>query len=455
MKIFTLIITGILLLPFSYSNAQTFSFIHNSVSRSYIVHLPPSYSASNLYPLIINMHGYSSNAAQEQGYAEMDAVADTANFIVVYPNGVANSWNSGQTWSYNTGINDVTFISALIDTMSANYSIDASMVYACGMSNGGYMSYRLACELEDKIAAIASVTGVMSDSTYTSCQTGRPIPILHMHGTLDPTVAYNGSPGNTAVETGIDWWVQNNNCPSTPTIRDLPDINSTDASTVTTYYYGPCDNSSEVILFKITGGEHTWPGVSFIIGVTNQDIEGSGEIWLFFRKHKMPGTFNFTVATSTSMTTAGNCDGTATATCTGVTMPYTYSWNTSPVQTNAVATGLCSGFYSLTVYDTNGDSIIVSVLVDEGVLDVEDADPINGIAVYPNPFTNIVTLVNIPSEVEAVQLFDLLGKSLGSFDIMQTNTGEIQLNLSGIAKGSYLLRVEANNSSLHVLLVKQ
>lgn len=268
--------------------SQTDSIMHDSVYRNYIVHLPPSYTPTGSYPLVVNMHGYGSNATGEQFYAEMNPVADTANFIVVYPNGVANSWNSGQLWSYVPGIDDVTFISALIDTMVADYSINSSMVYACGMSNGGYMSYRLACELEDKIAAIASVTGVMSDSVYNSCQTDRPVPILHMHGTADPTVAYNGTTGNTAVETGIDWWVQNNNCPTPGDTTAIPDISTTDGSTVEKIYYGPCDDDTEVVLFKITGGEHTWPGVSFLIGVTNQDIEGSGEIWLFFRKHTLP-----------------------------------------------------------------------------------------------------------------------------------------------------------------------
>ena len=277
------------------SNAQTYSFDHDNVSRSYIVHLPPAYSSSNLHPMVINMHGYGSNAVQEQFYAEMNGVADTANFIVVYPDGVDNSWNSGQLWSYNPGINDVGFIAALIDTMINNFSIDSSMVYACGMSNGGFMSYRLACELENKIAAIASVTGVMSDSIYNNCQTDRPVPILHMHGTADPTVAYNGTPGNTAVETGIDWWVQNNNCPGTPVITNIPDINTTDGCTVDKYFYGPCDNASEVVLFRVNGGEHTWPGAGLPIGVTNQDIDGSGEIWKFFRKHQL--NFGQTTAT--------------------------------------------------------------------------------------------------------------------------------------------------------------
>ena len=107
----------LLICCFNISNAQTYSFDHDNVTRSYIVHLPPSYSNANLHAMVINMHGYGSNAVQEQFYSEMDGVADTANFIVVYPDGVNSSWNSGQLWSYNPGIDDVGFISALIDTM--------------------------------------------------------------------------------------------------------------------------------------------------------------------------------------------------------------------------------------------------------------------------------------------------------------------------------------------------
>ncbi len=451
MRIISFIISCVLILSATIASAQTFNFSHNSVTRSYIVHLPTNYSDSNIYPLVINMHGYGSDGTQQQFYAEMDAVADTANFIVVYPFGTGStlSWNSGQNWSYSPGINDVTFISALIDTMIMNYSVDPLKVYACGMSNGGFMSYRLACELNNKIAAIGSVTGVMSDSIYNSCQTYRPVPILHMHGTSDPTVAYNGTPGNTAVETGIDWWVQNNNCPTTPVTTNLPDINMTDASTVTTYFYGPCDDSTEVLLYKITGGEHTWPGVTFNIGITNQDIEGSGEIWLFFRKHNIPFALN-----TTGSINSGICDGIATATVTGSTGPYNYSWNTSPVQTTAIATGLCSGSYTVIVSDVNGDSTDASAFVEQGVVGIAELNPVKKVVVYPNPFNGVITLKNIPKDISNIELYDLLGKSVATFG-SSNQKNELQLNLSDIKRGSFLLHIESHGNTQHFLIIKQ
>src|ERR1041385_5504790 len=132
------------------AQGQTYSFTFDGILRSYIVHLPTGFNPGNSYPLVVNMHGYSSNASQQELYTAMDAVADTAGFIVAYPDGIASSWNS----YFNTGgVNDVSFISALIDTMILNYNSDPQRVYACGMSNGGFMTHRLACELHFRIAA--------------------------------------------------------------------------------------------------------------------------------------------------------------------------------------------------------------------------------------------------------------------------------------------------------------
>ena len=268
---------------------QTFSFTHDNISRSYIVHLPTNYNPANQYPLVINMHGLSSDAPQQEFYTGMNAVADTGNFIVIYPNGISNSWNSGFNVPYNSGIDDVGFLSALLDTAIADYTIDTLRMYACGMSNGGFMSYRLACELEHRIAAIASVTGSMSDSMEYYCPYNRAVPVMQVHGTTDPTVNYNGAPGIVAIETTVDYWVQRNNCPATAVTTAIPDTSVTDLSTAEKFYYGFCDDSTEVVLFKITNGGHTWPGAFAILalGNTNQDFNASGEIWKFFQRHSL------------------------------------------------------------------------------------------------------------------------------------------------------------------------
>jgi len=272
------------LTPFA-THAQTGTIMHDGVMRDYIYHLPSGYDTTQHYPLVINMHGLTSNASQEQLYTDMDAVADTGGFIVVYPNGLNNMWNAA---FYNPGTDDLGFISALIDSLADRFSIDLQRVYATGMSNGGFMSYGLACGLSHKIAAIASVTGLMLNDMSPNCNNTRKVPVLQMHGTADPTVNYNGNNlYYLSGEATIDYWVQENNCPTDSIVTAIPDVNTSDQCTATKIYYGPCDEGREVILYRINGGEHTWPGATIDIGVTNHDIHGSSVIWNFFKRHSL------------------------------------------------------------------------------------------------------------------------------------------------------------------------
>jgi polyhydroxybutyrate depolymerase len=271
-----LVYINLLLLISFYTYSQEFSIIHDGLTRTYRLHLPEQYSPDSLYPLVINMHGLGSNALEQEIYTAFNEVADTGRIIVAYPNGISETWNV----SSPTGTDDVGFISALIDTLDAQYSVDLLRIYATGMSMGGFMSYRLACELSDRIAAIASVTGLQA---FFPCNPLRPVPIAHFHGTADPVVPYAG------VASTINNWVSYNQCPDSAVVNDLPDIDTTDNSTVTVYNYSPCNESSEVILYSIIGGEHTWPGAAILIGVTNQDIKASSEIWNFFKKYTLQG----------------------------------------------------------------------------------------------------------------------------------------------------------------------
>jgi polyhydroxybutyrate depolymerase len=264
-------------LTFYYSFSQEFTLIHDGLIRTYRLHIPEGYTGDSLYPLVINMHGLNSNAFEEEVYTAFNSVADTAGLFVAYPNGIDGTWNISSA----TGTDDVGFISALIDTVDLQYSIDLNRVYATGMSMGGFMSYRLACELSNRIAAIASVTGLQA---FYPCNPDRPVPILQFHGTADPVVPYAGVPAT------ISHWVNHNLCPLDPITTDLPDIDTNDNSTVTVFYYGLCEESTEVILYTINNGEHTWPGATIIIGVTNQDIKASNEIWNFFKKYNLQGS---------------------------------------------------------------------------------------------------------------------------------------------------------------------
>jgi polyhydroxybutyrate depolymerase len=259
------------------AKAQEFSITHDGLLRTYRLHLPVNYDQDSIYPLVINMHGLGSNAWEQELYTEFNNVSDTGRFIVAYPNGINETWNV----SSEAGTDDVGFISALIDSLDMEYGVDLQRVYATGMSMGGFMSYRLACQLSDRIAAIASVTGLQA---FYPCNPGKPVPVVQFHGTLDPIVPYSG------VATTINNWVTGNGCPATPVLTELPDLDTNDNSTVTVSYYGLCDDSTEVMLYTIIGGEHTWPGAAIIIGITNQDIHASNEIWKFFKKFDLQGS---------------------------------------------------------------------------------------------------------------------------------------------------------------------
>jgi polyhydroxybutyrate depolymerase len=279
-----------LMLPVSLLQAQetvTGSFEFDGQERDFRLRIPPS-SFDGARPLVFNLHGFGSNAFQQEAYAQMNPVADTAGFYVCYPNGISNAWNVG--WTFGSTADDVGFISALIDTLAAQYSIDPERIYACGMSNGGFMSYRLACELNDRIAAIASVTGSMVPAYISECAPGRPVPVLEIHGTEDATVPYEGQPLLAiSIEELLAFWNANNGCDGDAVTAELPNTNTTDASTVSFIESAGCAERGDVWHFRINGGGHTWPGSPIAIGVTNQDINGSAEIWHFFSRFTLSG----------------------------------------------------------------------------------------------------------------------------------------------------------------------
>ncbi len=283
----------LLVLYSSYAIELTLTMNYQNQARNFIVHFPPGYSAGSHLPVVFNFHGYGSDASQQEFYSIMDPVADANSFIVVYPNGIANSWNVGFTGTYNTGTDDVGFTSKMIDTLYQLYSIDLTRVYACGMSNGGFMSHRLACELENRIAAIASVTGSLTDSTAYYCTLQRRIPIMEVHGTADPLVPYDGEAGILSQAQLINFWLNKDQCPGDSDIYNFPDINTTtDSSTVQRIRYLNCSNNTRLWYYKITGGGHSWPGASYpyIYGPTNGDIDGATEIWKFFKQFTLNGT---------------------------------------------------------------------------------------------------------------------------------------------------------------------
>ncbi|MGD8753048.1 MAG: PHB depolymerase family esterase [Anaerolineales bacterium] len=241
-----------------------------------------NYTDEKDFPLVIYLHSYGWNAQKGLDYTQLNQVGNAYGFIILYPNANRN-WNSGigDNPVYSTpDIDDVGYISALIDAISEQYSIDQEMIYAAGYSNGGFMAYKLACQLSHRIAAIASVSGVFSTSVKDNCNPTRPVPVLHIHGTKDPWVTDQGGTGWYSVDQTLEYWIDFNKCESSET-SDLLDIDSTDGSTVEKIYYSNCADDSNVIYYKVIGGGHTWPGAGppgYSAGNTNQDINASEEI---------------------------------------------------------------------------------------------------------------------------------------------------------------------------------
>lgn len=285
----------LLLLTTLFSHGQetiNASITHDNLQRDYILYVPECYTGQKAVPLVLNFHGYTSNATEQMFYGDFRAIADREGFLVVHPEGTLDingntHFNVG--WGGST-VDDIGFTAALIDTIASQYKINHKRVYSTGMSNGGFMSYTLACALSDRVAAIASVTGTMNVGQDALCAPTRPVPVLEIHGTNDLTVPYEGTEFFQGTEAVIDYWVGVNNTKKTPKIKHIPDTNPTDGSTVEHFIYRRGYNGVRVELFKINGGGHTWPGSAFDLGIgTNYDINASEEIWNFFSRYDING----------------------------------------------------------------------------------------------------------------------------------------------------------------------
>jgi polyhydroxybutyrate depolymerase len=250
------------------------------------------------------LHGGGGTGKGMVKLTGFNAVADRENFIIVYPDGFEKHWNDGRgvQWQAQVeNVDDVGFISALIDHLSDELNIDTSRIYVTGISNGGMMSHRLGCELSRKIAAIAPVASNIPVSQASVWSPSRPVPVLIINGTEDPLERWEGGEirlwRNTygvvlSVADTVKFWVEKNGCSSPPVITPLPDRDTADGTTVRTEAYGGCQDGAEVVLYAIEGGGHTWPGgfqylPESVIGRTSREFNASEVIWQFFKEHPM------------------------------------------------------------------------------------------------------------------------------------------------------------------------
>ena len=257
------------------------------LERQLYVYIPESYSeSSEPVPLLFSLHGYTSRAIWNLGYTGFQPLADQDNFMVIYPQGsILNTtgqthWNVGG-WTIGSTTDDVDFIESLIDWFGANYNINLDRVYSTGMSNGGFMSYHLACNLSSKIAAIASVTGSMTNQTYNSCNPIHPTSVLQIHGSSDTTVPYAGNSIMKSIPDVMDYWETYNICNSL-VVEEVPDTNG-DGSTGEVSYYSQCLVGVEVHLWYLTNFGHSWPSMP------SDDIHAASAIWNFLKQYDING----------------------------------------------------------------------------------------------------------------------------------------------------------------------
>ena len=270
------------------------------LKRSYLVHIPPKYDSKKPTPVVLAFHGGGGNADGMIVFSGLDKKADAAGFIVVYPNGTGLlkkvlTFNGGNCCGYamTNKIDDVEFTRKVLDDLAGSATIDPKRVFATGMSNGGIMSYRLASELSDRIAAIAPVGGPMGTET---CKPKRPVSVIHFHGTDDGHAPFKGGKGKGpsgtdfySVEHSIRAWVEANGCEKEPVVTKFPD-KAKDGTTITRKTYGSGKDGSEVVLVVIEGGGHTWPGQEprlKALGKSTKNISANDLMWEFFEKHPM------------------------------------------------------------------------------------------------------------------------------------------------------------------------
>jgi polyhydroxybutyrate depolymerase len=270
---------------------------HGGLTRQYRLYIPANYTGSKSVPLLFNFHGFTSNNQQQEFYGDFRPLSNKEGFIICLPQGTVGG-PTNQTF-FNVGffpsaVDDLGFTNMLIDTISAAYKIDAKRVYSAGMSNGGFMSYHLACN-SSRFAAVASVTGSFTESMAKTCKPPRPTPIIEIHGTADATVPYTGMTGSLnflSIDSVLNYWVKFNKCNPTPTITDVPNTSTTDNATAKRSVWTGGKDGVTVEHFKVEGGGHTWPGAAIPIGVTCQDFKAVDEIWRFFKQYALTVSAN-------------------------------------------------------------------------------------------------------------------------------------------------------------------
>ena len=274
-------------LLFVQAQPELHQFSHDGLSREYFLYIPDSLVADA--PLLFVFHGYSGSASGIMNYSGLNQIADDNGFAVCYPQGLIDDWdysfwNVGYDWHVDETVDDVGFATSLAQYLQTDFNLSTQNTFSTGMSNGGDMSYLLACQASDVFRAVAPVAGCMMTWLYNSCAPLNPIPVFEIHGTDDNVTWWEGADEIfndgwgpwESVDTTFNFWTQLNGCTEF-LIDTLPDIDMSDGSYVVSHKNTNGLNNNEVWLYEVVNGGHDWPGVW-----GNMDISTSEEIWNFF-----------------------------------------------------------------------------------------------------------------------------------------------------------------------------
>jgi len=281
------------------TGTQTLTPTVGGRTRTVIVHTPPTYTGHTPVALVLNLHGSGSTAHAQELFTGMDATADANGFLVAYPQGAIKA-GTGFDWNVPNqpliggaavpkgSANDVSFVASLITYLSARYCVDPHRVYSTGFSGGARMTSQLACDLPNRVAAVAPVSGLRLPSP---CPGTRAVPVLSFHGTADPVDPYLGNGQRYwtySVPTAAQRWAAKDSCSSTPTVTNP-------SPTVQLTAYTGCAAGTTVELYTISGAGHTWPGgpplprsATRLLGPQSNAIDASSTIWSFFAAHPRP-----------------------------------------------------------------------------------------------------------------------------------------------------------------------
>jgi polyhydroxybutyrate depolymerase len=254
-------------------------------TRSYLLHVLPNYNATIPVPLVLVLHGATQSPASAERMSGMSELADREGFLVAYPSGTSRfgrmpTWNAGNCCGYalNNNIDDVGFVRALIEKLKRDYNVDPKRIYVTGISNGGMLSYRLACELADQVAAVAPVEGAQN----VDCHPSAAVSVIIFHGTADRLVPFEGGStpfqlgprrSDTPVKDAVAFWVKQDGCSPNPKHDETKEVQ------IDTY--SGCGDGTGVALYAIQRGHHMWPGTR----LSRNNVAATEIMWRFFTDH--------------------------------------------------------------------------------------------------------------------------------------------------------------------------